>query len=162
MRDFQNDSLELAELILAGGNAGARYRFLIQAFRRTFLHYTRKTPGHWTDPAGTWHGFPDLPHIGSCVCLAFMTGKVCGLPCEETDELVMMYHQFLGAMSPSFTPEDTFYAYLSAVTASVLYPQEGHYAVLAASWRDKANSYIPSCERAVKIAEKIQQLLMKN
>ena len=162
MRDFQKDSLELAELLLAGGNAGARYRFLIRAFKRTFLHYTKKVPGHWTDPAGTWQGYPDLPHIGSCVCLAFMAGNVAGLPCEETDELVMMYHQFLGAMSPSFTPEDVYYAYLSAETASVLYPQEKHYFVLTEHWKSQISSFVPSDLRASEIAENVKKHIKKN
>lgn len=155
MRDFQTEALDLAELILSGDKPYNRYRFLTGAFRRTFLHYTKKVPGHWTDPAGTWSGFPDLPRIGSCVCLAFMAGHVCGLPCDETDELVMMYHQFLGAMSPSFVPEDVHYAWLAAETACHIYPAEHHYPILAENWKNGALSYSEPSPGWAAVSEKI-------
>lgn len=161
MRDFQTEALDLAEMILAGDKPYTRYRFLTGSFKRTFLHYTKKTPGHWTDPAGTWTGYPDLPRTGSCVCLAFMAGHVCGMPCDETDELVMMYHQFAGAMSPSFVPEDVYYAYLAAETAARLYPEEGHYKILADSWKNGAGLYVPDSSRAALIAEKVKKHIKK-
>ena len=158
MRDFQKEALELAEIMLDGGKPLTRYRFLTSSFKRTFLHYTRKTPGHWTDPAGTWCGYPDLPRVGSCVCLAFMAGHVCGLPCEETDELVMMYHQFAGAMSPSFVPEDVYYAWLAAETACCIYPAEHHYALLAENWKKGALTYSDPSSRWGAVAEKVKKL----
>jgi hypothetical protein len=84
-----------------------------------------------------------------------MAGHVCGLPCDETDELVMMYHQFDGAMSPSFVPEDVYYAWLAAETASHIYPAEHHYQILAENWKKIALSYPDPSPGWAAVSEKI-------
>ena len=124
MPSFQNESLLLAESKLAGSDQPERFLRLYRAFRASFLRYSPMTPDHWRHPRGTWTDFPDLPSTGSCVVLAILAYDI------DPAEMVLRYHEFLGAMASRLTGEETAFALLSVRAAGRKYVQDPRFVKL--------------------------------
>lgn len=132
MPSFQTEALFLAESRLTGLPRPGRFLRLYRAFEASFLHYSRLTPDHWRHPRGTWTDFPDLPSTGSCVALAILAYG------EDPREMVIRYHEFLGAMASRLSAEEAAFALLSAETAGKKHVEDPRFEPLIVFLRDKA------------------------
>ena len=150
MPSFQKEALDLASEKLAGHLCAARYSRLYRAFRDSFLHYTPRTPDHWRHPRGSWSGSPDLPSSGSCVVLAILAYG------NDPDEMVLRYHEFLGAMASRLSSVESAYAILSLQAAARFFPDDPRFPRLAGFLKDTA---VPPDTPEFRSAEKISDRL---
>ena len=150
MPSFQTESLFLAESKLNGRVLQRRFQRLYRAFEASFLRYRRLTPDHWRHPRGTWTGFPDLPSSGACVILAILAHDI------DPGEMVLRYHEFLGAMASRLSGEESAFALLAVEAAGKKFPDDARFQSLGVFLKRKAVS--PKTEaflRAREIARRV-------
>ena len=150
MPSFQEEALFLAESKLNGSVQENRFLRLYRAFEASFLRYSRLTPDHWRHPRGTWTGWPDMPSSGSCVALAILA---CG---TDPAEMVLRYHEFLGAMASRLSGEEAAFALLSVRAAGRKYKTDRRFAELGRFLSGRAA--VPETEAFAR-ARKIAHLL---
>ena len=153
MPSFQTESLLLAESRYEGSIRSERFPRLYKAFKASFLHYSRRTPDHWRHPRGTWTGFPDLPSTGACIVLAILAHGT------DPDEMVIRYHEFLGAMASRLSADEAAFALLAAEAAGKRYTDDPRFRQLSAFLRDRA---VPPRAEAFFRAQKIARSIISS
>ena len=152
MPSFQEESLFLAESELDGSDRTKRFLRLYRAFETSFLRYSRLTPDHWRHPRGTWTGWPDMPSAGSCVVLAILVYDM------DPAEMVLRYHEFLGAMASRLSGEEAAFALLSVRAAGRKYKTDRRFTELGRFLNGRAA--VPETEafvRARRIADRLME-----
>ena len=156
MPSFQEEALFLAESKLNGSVPPNRFLRLYRAFEASFLRYSRLTPDHWRHPRGTWTGWPDMPSSGSCVALAILA---CG---TDPAEMVLRYHEFLGAMASRLSGEEAAFALLSVRAAELKYKTDPRFAELerflnGRAVRPETESFLRARRIADRLIESMQE-----